>query len=229
MDKLFLDSILNIVNKEKEKQGLTNYAPLYPMLRIENNKLYIGALITKGSDNIWDKDSNIKPKYWTLIDINTLNIIEFNKTEEKDFINGKIIPNPIEDNQKELSIYTVKKAIQYKQYLMNDIKNDELPIQKKLAKILNNELEVDGEKVNINEYLIANMEPEITKKVDELVDLLIQSKYSGITFYYDELINNIIKTYKNDNIIDKDKIKLCIEIMNNYYYGINGIENFFNI
>ncbi len=31
------------------------------------------------------------------------------------------------------------------------------------------------------------------------------------------------------NIVNKEKIKLCIEIMNYYYDGVIGIDNFFNI
>ena len=52
---------------------------------------------------------------------------------------------------------------------MNDIKNDLLPIQQKLSNILNNEIEVDGEKVNMNDYLIANIEEDLTTKINELV------------------------------------------------------------
>ena len=112
---------------------------------------------------------------------------------------------------------------------MNDIKKDELPIQKKLSKVLNNELEVDEEKVNIQDYIMANIETELKEKVKELVDLLVQSKYSSITFYYETLYNQIIREYKENNVINKEKMALCIEIMNNYYYGVIGIKNFFNI
>ena len=31
------------------------------------------------------------------------------------------------------------------------------------------------------------------------------------------------------NIVNKEKIKLCIEIMENYYDGVIGIANFFNL
>ena len=88
---------------------------------------------------------------------------------------------------------------------------------------------VDGEEVNINEYLLANLEEEIDEKITELVTLLINSKYGSITFYYDMLITEIINEYLSSKIINKDKIKLCIEIMNYYYDGVIGIDNFFNI
>ena len=229
MDNLKLDDYLEIVNIEKVKRGLAEYTPLYPMLRKVDNKLYIGVLLTKNNADVWDKDSNIKPEYWVLIDPNNNEIIEFNETKEKDFVVGKLIPKYIENKQKEISKYAVEKTMQYKEYLMNDIKNDELPIQKKLSTILNNEITIDGKKVNINDYLIANIEKDIVTKVKELVDLLVASKYNSITFYYDALFNDIITKYKNDNKIDKEQIALCIEIMNNYYDGVIAIDNFFNI
>ncbi len=229
MDNLRLDSYLEIVNQEKLKKGLEDYTPLYPMLRLKDDNLYIGVLLTKNNANVWDKDSKIKPEYWVLIDSSNNQIIEFNETDKNDFVIGELISKDIEHKQKEISKYEVEKTMQYKEYLMNDIKNDELPIQKKLANALNSEIIVDGEKVNINDYLIANIEEEIVNKVKELVDLLVVSKYNSITFYYDALFNDIISKYKKENHIDKDKIKLCIEIMNNYYDGVIGIDNFFNV
>ena len=74
-----------------------------------------------------------------------------------------------------------------------------------------------------------NLEEDIKSKVNDLVDILIQSKYGSITFYYDKLFTSILNSYKKDNIIDNEKIKLCIEIMNNYYDGVIGIDNLFNI
>ena len=72
---------------------------------------------------------------------------------------------------------------------------------------------VDGEKVNINEYLLANLEEDINSKINELVNLLINSKYGSITFYYDKLIEEIINEYLKNNTINESKIKLGIEIM----------------
>ena len=128
-----------------------------------------------------------------------------------------------------MSKYTVEKTLQYKNYLINDIKNEKLPLQKRLADVLGDNMEIDGEKVNINDYLLSNLEEDIKQKIDDLVDILVQSKYGSITFYYDNLFKQIIDDYKKDGIISKDKIKLCIEIMNNYYDGVIGIDNFFNI
>lgn len=229
MDKINLDSILDIVNEEKVKRGLDNYVPSYPMLRVENNKLYIAVLLTDIKDNVWDINEHIKGEYWCLIDIDTLEIIEFNNTSEKDYVVGELVSKTHENDQKELSKYEVMKTQEYTNYLLNDIKNNNLPIQKKLSNILNNEIDVDGEKVNINDYIMANIEEEIKKKVKELVDLIIKSKYSNITFYYDELFNKVIDEYKSNGNINKELINVCIEVMNNYYYGIIGITNFFNI
>ena len=66
-------------------------------------------------------------------------------------------------------------------------------------------------------------------KIKELIDILINSKYTAITLYYDNLFNQILKEYIDTKTIDKEKIKFCIEIMNNYYEGVIGIDNFFNI
>ena len=139
------------------------------------------------------------------------------------------IKTPTNKVKKEISKYTVEKTLQYKKYLMDDIKNDELPIQKKLSSILNNEIEIDGNNVNINDYLISNLEEDIREKVKELVEVLVCSKYGSLTFYYDNLFNQILNEYNNEKVIDKEKLRLCIEIMNNYYDGVIGIDNFFNI
>ena len=229
MNKFNLDKYLNITNNEKVKRGLGNYIPLYPMLRVENNKLYVGVMITAEDDNVWSNTAQVKPEYWVLIDIDTNNILEFNKTSDKDFVIGSLIPKNIDNKQQELSKYTVEKTLQYKNYLINDIKNEELPLQKKLSSILGKEIEIDNEKVNINDYLLSNLEEDITTKVNELIDILIQSKYGSITFYYDNLYSQIINEYKNTGTINSDKIKLCMEIMNNYYDGVIGIDNFFNL
>lgn len=229
MNNLNLDKYLNITNEEKIKRGLENFIPLYPMLRVENGKLYVGVMITDENDNVWSKDEQIKVEYWVLIDIKTDKILEFNKTEEKDFVCGKLIPKDTKNKEKEMSKYTVEKTLQYKNYLINDIKNEKLPLQKRLADVLGDNMEIDGENVNINDYLLSNLEEDIKQKIDDLVDILVQSKYGSITFYYDNLFKQIINDYKKDETISKDKIKLCIEIMNNYYDGVIGIDNFFNI
>lgn len=229
MNNLNLDKYLNIVNDEKIKKGLTTYIPLYPMLRVENEKLYVGVMLTEEKDNVWSKEEHIKPEYWVLIDIDEDKIVEFNKTEDKDFVIGNLVPKNTDNKQQEISKYSVKKILQYKNYLINDIKNEELPLQKKLSNILGSEMEIDGEKVNINDYLLSNLEEDIKSKINDLVDILIQSKYGSITFYYDKLFTNIVNRFKKDNIIDNEKIKLCIEIMNNYYDGVIGIDNLFNI
>ena len=229
MNNLNLDKYLNIVNQEKEKRGLTTYIPLYPMLRVENEKLYVGVMLTDEKDPVWSMDKQIKPEYWVLIDVNEEKILEFNKTAEKDFVVGNFIPKNNDNKQQEISKSTVEKTLQYKNYLIEDIKNEELPLQKKLSSILGSEMEIDGEKVNINDYLLSNLEEEIKTKINDLVDILVQSKYGAITFYYDHLFTQIIHEYKSTKVIDHEKMKLCIEIMNHYYDGVIGIDNFFNI
>lgn len=229
MNNLNLAKYLNIANEEKIKRGLKTYIPLYPMLRVDANKLYVAVMLTAEEDNVWGIDEKVKPGYWLLIDVNTDKILEFNKTNDKDFVIGSVIPKSTENKQKEMSKYAVEKTLQYKNYLIEDIKNEQLPLQKKLSSILGNEIEIDGDKVNINDYLLSNLEKDIKSKINDLVDILIQSKYGSITFYYDQLFNLVLNEYKSNKLIDKEKIKLCIEIMNNYYDGVIGIDNLFNI
>lgn len=229
MNNLNLDKYLNITNEEKNKRGLETYIPLYPMLRVVGDKLYVAVMLTAENDNVWGIEGNVKPEYWALIDIDTDEILEFNKTSDKDFVIGNVIPKNFENKQKEISKYTVEKTLQYKNYLIEDIKNEQLPLQKKLSSVLGNEMEIDGEIVNLNDYLLSNLEEDIKTKVNDLVDILIQSKYGSITFYYDQLFNSILNEYKNNKTINKDRMKLCIEIMNNYYDGVICIDNVFNI
>ncbi len=229
MNNLNLDKYLNIVNKEKERRQLTNYIPLYPMLRIENNQLYIGVLLTLDSDDVWSNDEQVKPEYWVLIDPFTDEIISFNKTASKDFVTKDLIPKNITMSNKEISKYIVNKTLQYKNYLYEDIKATELPLQKKLSSILGENMIIDGEQVNINDYLLANLEEDIKEQIDSLVVMLIQSKLGSYTFYYDMLFKQIITTYITNKEISHAKIELCIEIMNNYYVGVIGIDNFFNL
>ena len=229
MNSLNLDKYLDIANEEKIKRGLDNYIPLYPMLRNCDGKLYICVVLTEENDNVWELSGNVKPEYWILIDAQNDSIIEFNKTEEKDFVVGNLTPKNISNKQKEISKYTVEKTLQYKNYFIEDIKNEKLPLQKKLSTILGDEAEINGEIVNINDYLLSNLEEDIKTKINDLVDILIHSKYGSITFYYDNLFNQIVSNYKNNKTIDTDKMKLCIEIMNDYYDGVVGIDNIFNV
>ncbi len=224
-----LDTYLNLVNEVKKEKGLDNYIPLYPMLRVEDGKLFVAVLLVKETDNIWNSEEAIKASYWVLIDVNDNKIIEFNKIDDKDYVNGELINKELNDHKKEMSMYFVDKTLKYKEYLINDIKNDNLPLQNKVIESLNNEIEIDGEKVNLKEYLFANIESEVSNKINELVDLIMKEKYNSIIVLYEVLVKTIITDYKNKNVIDEDKINLCIEIMNNYYEGVSGINNLFNI
>ena len=109
MNNLCLDKYLNIVNDEKLKKGLTTYIPLYPMLRVENDKLYVGVMIIEENDNVWSPSEQIKPEYWVLIDIDENKIVEFNKTIKKDYVIGDLIDKNIDDKEQEISKYTVRR------------------------------------------------------------------------------------------------------------------------
>ena len=227
MEKLKLDDILNIVNEAKEKRGFENYAPCYPMLRIVGNKLYIAVMISDLKNDIWNKNSNCKPEYWCLIDINTHQILEYNKTSEKDFITGTLSEKSNEQN--ELSELEEVKAEEYTNYFLNDILKTELPLQKELFKELNDKVVIEGKEINLNSYMMDNLEDVVKIKAKELVDILLQSKYSLITICYENLFNEIIDEYKGNGKININKINLCIKVMQNYYYGIIGIKEFFNV
>lgn len=224
-----LDFYLDIVNQEKIKKGLKNYVPLYPMFRVKSNKLYIAVLLTYEKENVWDKNEKVKPEYWVLLDTKDHKILEFNKTSDCDFVVGKLLLKSKENYQKEISKYTVQKTLQYQNYLLEDILKEELPIQKQLTAIFGSKFEIDNEKIDLNEYIYSTMEEEIKRKVKELVNTLILSKYSSLTFYYNFLFLQIIKEYQNNLCIDREKIKWCNKIMNYYYEGVIGIDNIFNL
>ena len=118
MVNLNLDKYLDSTNEEKIKRGLDKYIPLYPMLRVIDNKLYVGVMLTKEEDRVWDKDSNVKAEYYTLFDVDG-NLLEFNTTNDKDFVNGNIIPKNNNEKNIEISKYTVRKALEYQDFIMN--------------------------------------------------------------------------------------------------------------
>lgn len=223
-----MDNLLAIVNEKKVSKGLENYVPLYPMLRKEGDNLYIGVMLVNSDENVWDCDAAIIPEYWVLLDVDKHDVVKFANTEEEPFFQGNITKSNKTPKNMEISKYSVTKSLQYRKYLLEDIKNDKLPLQKKLADALHNEIEVDGEKVNLDEYVMATIEAEIKEQVDTLVDIVIRAKYSSISIYYDNIFNQIIAEYKNNGQIDDEKINLCIEAMDNYYDGVIGIANFFN-
>ena len=72
MNNLNLDKSLKIAHEEKIKRGLETYIPLYPMLRVVEDKLYVSVMLTAEDDNVWGIDENVKPEYWLLIDIDTV-------------------------------------------------------------------------------------------------------------------------------------------------------------
>lgn len=228
MDNLVFNKYIDLANEEKKKYGLDLYVPLYPMFRIVNNKLYVGVLLVNDYVSVWDRESNYKPEYWVLIDIDTNQIVSFNKTDEKDFVIGDVIPKTFDSKQKEISKYAIEKSLQYKEYLKEDFIKFQTPLQKRLTDTLGNSVKIDGVNVDLNEYMFSKIEKEVNDKIDELVKSLVWDKYASIISYYDILYSQVIQDYKNNNI-DKEKLKLCAEIMNNYYDGVICIDNFFNI
>lgn len=218
------DEVLNIVNTEKVKMGLAEtHVPLVPKLTKSGDELRIIVLLTKVEDDVWNIDENIKADYWILLDPKSLKILEFNKTTEKDYTNIAII-KATNDDAKEIVDYSIKKRIQYKDYLINDILSNCLTLQKKLSNLLDNKIKVDGEYVSLDSYIKANIEEEVNEVVDnvieKVVDLAVRSKYSTLTYYYEELFNRTIDIFNEDNIINDDMIDAINIILKNYYVGV---------
>lgn len=147
------------------------------------------------------------------------NLIPFNKEFEDTF----------KEEMKELEKYSINKNIQYREYLMNDIKNEIINTQSNILDCINNTLIIDNEKVSATDYLIANIEEEINNQVKELVNLITTNKYSSIIYYYQSLIEEILNEYKNTNNINIDKMKLASQILESYYGEYCGIKYFFNV
>ena len=218
------DEVLNIVNEKKVKMGLAEtYAPLVPKLTKINDELRIMVLLTKIEDDVFNINENIIADYWVLLDPKTLKILEFNKTIEKDY-RDTITIKATNDDAKEIVDYSIKKRIQYKNYLINDILNNCLTLQKKLSNLLDNKIKVDGEYVSLDNYINANIEEEVNEVVDNAIekvaDLAVRSKYSTLTYYYEELFNRTIDIFNEDNIINDDMIDAINEILKNYYVGV---------
>ena len=92
----------------------------------------------------------------------------------------------------------------------------------------NNEVVFYGEDKS-NDYIIKNIKLETTGssfdlyKKDEFIDTFT------VPLYGHHMVMNTVASIicALDEGVSKEKIKLCIEIMNNYYDGVIGIDNFF--
>lgn len=218
------DEVLNIVNEKKVNMGLAEtHIPLVPKLTKIGDELRIIVLLTKVEDDVFNINENIIADYWVLLDPKTLKILEFNKTIEKDY-RDTITIKATNDDAKEIVEYSIKKRIQYKDYLINDILNNCLTFQKKLSNLLDNKIKVDGEYVSLDSYIRANIEEEVNEVVDnaieKVVDLAVRSKYSTLTYYYEELFNRTIDIFNEDKIINDDMIDAINVILKNYYVGV---------
>lgn len=226
-----VDNFLQIANKAKKENRLNDdYCAMISMIRKLNDKLYVIVPFIKSDAKVWSNEIKTVPEYWCLIDPVNREVIEFNKTSDKRLNDKELIDNTCDDFfNKEVSKYIVKTKMKYKEYIQNDIKNNELlTYQKEVSRLVNN-LNIDDEKVSINDYFYINFEEDINKQVDKLVDLIATVKYNSLTTYYDILFTNIINEYLDNNLINKEKIRLACDMMNTYYPGVDGINNIFNI
>ena len=231
----FSDKITNKIYEIMKQNNLKDGITLFPMLRKDNDKLLLGSLIEVNDEELFKKDKVVRPKYWIIIDINNYSLIELNKTSEKDYMNSNLIPlnkefdDTFKKEMKELEQYSINKDIQYREYLMNDIKNEIINSQRNILDNIKNTLIVDNKKVNATDYLIANVEEEINNQVKEIVNLITTNKYSSIIYYYQSLIEEILNEYKATNNINIEKMKLASQILESYYGEYCGIKYFFNV
>ena len=231
----FSDTITNKIYSILKDNNLSNAITYFPMLRKEGSKLLLGSLIELPNEELNEKNKAVRPKYWIILDINDYSLIELNKTSEKDYMKSDIIPldreydDTFKNKMKELENYSINKTVQYREYLMEDIKNEIINTQSKILSTINNTLIVDNNKVKATDYLISNIEEEIDKQIKELVNIIVSNKYSTIIYYYQSLIQEILEEYKITNNINIDKMKLASTILDTYYGESCGVKYFYNI
>ena len=118
----------------------------------------------------------------------------------------------------------INKKIEYKEYFMDDLVKESMIKQEKYSKLIDDKIKVDDKYVNISDYIKADLEKEALSLIKDITDkmseLITRSKYSVITYYYDELFNRIVDEYLNDKKISEEKIDAIIEILKNYYVGV---------
>lgn len=231
----FSNIITDRIYKIMEEYNINDGVMLFPMLRKENDKLLLGSLIEINDENLINKDKVVRPRYWITLNVNDYSLIELNKTSEKDYMDTNLIPldkefdDAFKNEMRELDKYSVDKTIQYRDYLMNDIRNELVNMQSNILDSINNTLIIDNNEVNAADYLIANVEEEIEKQIKELVDLVVTNKYSAIIYYYQSLIEDILREYKKTDNINIKKMKLASNILDSYYGESYGVKYFFNV
>ena len=118
----------------------------------------------------------------------------------------------------------INKKIEYKKYFMDDLVKESMIEQEKYSKLIDDKIKVDDKYVNISDYIKADLEKEALSLIeditDKMSDLITRTKYSVITYYYDELFNRTVDGYLNDKKISEEKIDAIIEILKNYYVGV---------
>ena len=231
----FCDEITTKSVEQLKNKNLGNFYTLFPMLRKEKDKLLLGTLVEIENEEQQKRGMISRPKYWIILDNDNYNILEFNKTKEKDYMDTNIIPldkeyeDTFSKEQKELIKYEVNKRLQYNDYFMNDIKDEIIHSSNNILKRINNKIIVNKEKIDAKDYLIANITEEIEKQVENIISLVVNNKYSAIIYYYQTLIEEILTEYKKTNNINIEKMKLASNILDEYYGEVYGIKYFFNV
>ena len=197
----FCDEITTKSVEQLKNKNIGNFYTLFPMLRKEKDKLLLGTLVEIENEEQQKRGMISRPKYWIILDNDNYNILEFNKTKEKDYMDTNIIPldkeyeDTFSKEQKELIKYEVNKRLQYNDYFMNDIKDEIIHSSNNILKRINNKIIVDNEEIDAKDYLIANITEEIEKQVENIISLVVNNKYSAIIYYYQTLIEEILTEY----------------------------------
>ena len=230
----FTNEVVNKIYKIIQNKKIDGVS-LFPMLRKEQDKLYLGTLVEEVNPELLKHGKTTRPKYWMLLDINTKELVSFEKTSEKDYMKSNDIPcdkvfdDEFQKTKDKLKQYELDKTVQYKNYLMSDMRKDFITFNQPLLDRIDGTIIVDGDKVSATDYLLANIEEELEEKIKELVGLLFINKYSSIIYYYQTILEEIVKEYQNTNNINMELMNLAMNILD-VYYGTNyGIKDFFNI
>ena len=231
----FCDEVTIRAVEQIKNKHLGDVCVLFPMLRKENDKLLLGTLVEINDEDQLKRLKKTRPKYWMILDNENYEMLEFNETSKKDYMDPSIIPldkeydDTFAKEEKELIKYELDKRAQYTNYLLKDVKDEVINAESNILDAINHTLIVDDKEVCAEDYLIANIEEEIKKEIEELIKLVVNNKYSAIIYYYQTLIEEILKEYKKTKNINIKKMKLASTILSKYYGEVYGIKYFFNV
>ena len=225
--------MISIGSKFVEEKKIEDGMILYPMLRVEDEILKIAIMIETKDEKLWNEKKMKRPHYWATFDINDKSLIELNDAYTKDYMKTDNIPldleyeDPWRIKNEEFDKFIIDKQIQYKEYLLKDIKQ-ELNNYSDILDAVDNKLIIDNEKVDAKDYILANIEDEVVEKAKDLTELVATGAFSFIDKYYQTIWNEIREEYIESGTINREKMDLASNIMDKYYGDKYGIKDLFN-